>query len=125
MKKKVYAALCVALVIAAAALLLCLALPPAEQQKTDERLVITSFHPIYLFAQNLLQDTEGIRLECLSSPSTGCLHDYQLLTGDMERLSRADAFIICGGGMEGFLERAVTQFPAIRLIDSSTGIALL
>ena len=64
--------------------------------------VVTSFYPIYLFALNLLDGVDGVEVTNLTEPTTGCLHDYQLQTGDMKTLARADAFLINGAGMEGF-----------------------
>lgn len=87
--------------------------------------IVTSFYPIYIFAQNILKDVEDVNLTNLTHPSTGCLHDYQLLAGDMVTLSGADAIIINGGGMESFLPMIVSQFPHLKLIDSSIGIELL
>ena len=51
--------------------------------------VVTSFYPIYLFALNLTQGIDGITIRNLAAPNTGCLHDYQLSTGDMKVLNKA------------------------------------
>ena len=91
----------------------------------EEATVIASFYPVYIFAENLLEGTKGIGLSCITAPSTGCLHDYQLLAGDMAMLSSADAFLICGAGMEGYLNKALEQFPDLNIIDCSVGIELL
>ena len=40
----------------------------------------------------------------MAAPDVGCLHDYQLLPGDMVELEAADIFIFNGAGMESFLE---------------------
>ncbi len=87
--------------------------------------IVASFYPVYIFAQNILQGVPGISLSCMTAPSTGCLHDYQLLTGDMRLLSRADALIINGAGMETFLPDIHAQLPALQVIDASEGIELL
>ncbi len=87
--------------------------------------VVTSFYPIYLFAFNLLHDIDGVEVTNLTEPTTGCLHDYQLQTGDMKMLAKADAFLINGAGMEGYLEGVFEAFPALPVIDASTGVALL
>ena len=39
------------------------------------------------------------------------MHDYQLLSKDMKALGAADAFVINGAGMEGFLEKVIEQLP--------------
>lgn len=87
--------------------------------------VVTSFYPLYIFAQNILKDVPGVALSNLIHPTTGCLHDYQLLAGDMMALSQADALIINGGGMEAFLEPVREQFKALSVIDTSLGIELI
>ncbi len=87
--------------------------------------IVTSFYPIYLFALNLLDGTEGVTLTSLAEPGTGCLHDYQLQTGDMKALAKADAFLINGAGMEGYLEGVFEAFPTLLVVDASSGIALL
>ena len=111
-----------------AAMVLCLFLMTGVfiQSSAQEPVnIVTSFYPIYIFAQNILKDVEDVNLSNLTHPSTGCLHDYQLLAGDMVTLSQADAIIINGGGMENFLPMIVSQFPDLRVIDSSIGIELL
>ena len=87
--------------------------------------VVTSFYPIYLFAANLLDGAEGVTLTSLAEPGAGCLHDYQLQTGDMKELAKADAFLINGAGMEGYLEGVFEAFPALTVVDASTGVTLL
>ena len=87
--------------------------------------VVTSFYPIYLFASNLLDGAESVTLTSLAEPGAGCLHDYQLQTGDMKELAKADAFLINGAGMEGYLEGVFEAFPALTVVDASTGVELL
>ena len=87
--------------------------------------VVTSFYPIYLFALNLLDGVDGVEVTNLTEPTTGCLHDYQLQTGDMKTLARADAFLINGAGMEGYLEGVFEAFPTLPVVDASTGVELL
>ena len=87
--------------------------------------VVTSFYPIYLFARNLLDGVDGVEVTNLTEPTTGCLHDYQLQTGDMKTLARADAFLINGAGMEGYLEGVFEAFPTLPVVDASTGVELL
>ena len=102
-----------------AALLLCTpALASAET-------VVASFYPIYLFALNLLSGADGVEVASLAEPTSGCLHDYQLQTGDMKALARADVFLINGAGMEGYLEGVFDAFPALPVVDASQGVTLL
>lgn len=87
--------------------------------------VVTSFYPIYIFALNLLDGAAGVEVANMAAPGTGCLHDYQLQTGDMKLLAQADAFLINGAGMEGYLEGVFEAFPALPVTDASTGVELL
>lgn len=87
--------------------------------------VVTSFYPIYLFALNLLDGVEGVDVVSLAEPGTGCLHDYQLQTSDMKALAKADAFLINGAGMEGYLSGVFDAFPSLPVVDASQGVTLL
>ena len=87
--------------------------------------VVTSFYPIYILALNLLDGIEGVTLTNLADTNTGCLHDYQLQTGDMKQLAQADAFLINGAGMESYLEGVFETFPELTVVDASTGVTLL
>ena len=101
-----------------AALMMTSALASAET-------VVTSFYPIHLLARNLLEGIEGIELASLAEPTSGCLHDYQLQTGDMKTLARADVFLINGAGMEGYLEGVFEAFPTLPVVDASQDVTLL
>ena len=87
--------------------------------------VVASFYPIHLFARNLLDGIDGVEVTSLAEPTSGCLHDYQLQTGDMKALARADVFLINGAGMEGYLEGVFEAFPALPVVDASQGVTLL
>lgn len=101
--------------------LLLLALPAGAMGET----VVTSFFPIYVFALNLMEGVDGVTVESLTAPETGCLHDYQLQTGDMKLLNRADVFLINGAGMEGYLANVFDVFPELPVVDASVGVTLL
>ena len=68
---------------------------------------------------------DGITIRNLAAPNTGCLHDYQLSTGDMKVLNKADVFLINGAGMESYLTRVMDTFPKLPVVDASAGITLL
>ena len=57
-----------------------------KTEETDKLTVVTSFYPVYLLAQEIVQGAEGIRLENMAQPQTGCLHDYELSISDMKLL---------------------------------------
>ncbi len=87
--------------------------------------VVTSFYPIQLLALNLLHGADGVELVNLAAPGTGCLHDYQLSTGDMKALARADVFLINGAGMESYLDHVMQNLPDLPIVDASAGVELL
>lgn len=97
---------------------------PERVQSTD-RLILTSFHPVYIATINVADSIPGVRVENLTRPLTGCLHDYQLTPDDMRRLSKADVFVVNGAGMESFLDDVVKQRPGLRVIVASEGIPLM
>ena len=104
------------------ALLIALCLLPAL---ASAETVVTSFYPIYLFTLNLLDGVEGVTVRNLAAPDTGCLHDYQLQTGDMKTLAEADVFLINGAGMESYLDSVFDAFPNLPVTDASRGVTLM
>lgn len=96
-----------------------------SKDTTDKIEIITSFYPMYIIALNITDNVDNVILSNLTPNQTGCLHDYQFSTSDMKKLENADAFIINGGGMEGFLLDVTNQYPKLDIIDSSIGIDFL
>lgn len=94
-------------------------------QKNTQMRITASFYPVYIAALNITQDVDGIALSCLSQPTTGCLHDYQLTPQDMMVLEQTDLFLINGAGMEGYLDHVTNSLPELKVFDASAGIALL
>ena len=64
-------------------------------------------------------------MECMTSVETGCLHDYQLTPQDMKKLNSAYVLVVNGGGMETFLNKAIAQFPRLKIVEASKGIQLI
>ncbi len=89
-----------------------------KESDDSELLVMTSCNPVYLATINVVGDAEGVIVQNLSQPTTGCLHDYTLTTEDMKNLSKADVLIVNGGGMEGYLEDVVEAYPNLPIIDT-------
>ena len=84
--------------------------------------ILTSFYPLYIASLNIAGDVPGVAVENLTGPQTGCLHDFQATPADLVRISKADAFVVNGAGMESFLDKVMD--PS-RVIDASAGIPLL
>lgn len=88
-------------------------------------VVLSSFYPMYIAAKNIVGDCDGVTLQNLSEPQTGCMHDYQLTAEDMKKISAADAFLINGGGIENFLAEVTKQYPKLAIINACEGMELL
>lgn len=89
-----------------------------NEDNNNDILVMTSCNPVYLAAINVVGDTDSVKVQNLSQPTTGCLHDYTLTTQDMKNLSKADVLVVNGGGMEGYLDDVVAAYPELTIIDT-------
>lgn len=92
------------------------------QRDEEELLIVTSFYPMYVATLNVAGGCEGVAVENLSEPQTGCLHDFQLTPQDMQLLSEADVFVINGGGMESFLTEVASEYPDLVVINAGAAI---
>ena len=116
--RKILGLLCLSMLLAACS--------PQNTKTEEEKLtVVSSFYPVYLLAQEVMEDVNGVQLLNMAQPQTGCLHDYELTIADMKILEQADMLIINGGGMEGFLAQALERYPELEIVDTSHGIELL
>lgn len=102
-----------------------LLLPASARGEAALRRVVTSFYPVYVTALNVTAGVEGVEVTNLTSPHLGCLHDYQLTTGDVRQLSEADLLLANGAGMEPFLDKVARQSPGLRVVEVSEGIPLM
>lgn len=96
-----------------------------SHKKEADLRVVTSFYPVYVAALNLTDGVEGVAVESLTQPQTGCLHDFQLSPENMIALTGADLLLINGAGAESFLDQVVAQLPELPIVDASAGIELL
>lgn len=90
-----------------------------KKDESEKINILASFYPVYAMALAIGDGCDGIEISCLAAPSSGCLHDYQLTTSDMQKLSDCDLFLINGNGMESFVEKAYEQIPGLNLADTS------
>ncbi|MGE5416551.1 MAG: metal ABC transporter substrate-binding protein [Acidobacteriota bacterium] len=93
-----------------------------EKPLNGQVVILTSFYPVYTMTRNIAGNITGVRVENLTSPDIGCLHDYQLTTGDMKKLQKADFMVISGGGAESFLDKVAAQRPELKIIDAGHDI---
>ena len=108
-----------------AMLLACAMLCGCAAAGSEGKTFVTSFYPMYVFAQNVVKDVEDVTVVNLAGENVGCLHDYQLLTRDMVKLEKADALIINGGGMEQFMDKVIAQRPQMSVVNAGEGIEML
>ena len=107
-KKKLGFLLGVMVLLSLAGYLVCRFAGNGKQLNNDDKfLLVTSFYPMYILAENLTEGMEGVEVLNLTQNQTGCLHDYQLTSRDMKLLAKADAFLINGAGMELFMEKVL------------------
>ena len=108
-----------------ALLLTCLLVGGCSAQSAEGFRVVTSFYPMYIFAQNVCDGIDGVTVTNMADRSVGCLHDYQLQTRDMATLEEASALVINGGGMEQFMDKVISLRADLPVIDASAGIDML
>ena len=84
--------------------------------------IVTSFYPMYIIALNITDGAENIKLENMADVSVGCLHEYTLVTKDLVKLENADVFIQNGLGVELFMDKVISNYPNINIIDSSVNV---
>jgi len=70
-----------------------------EQTDGQELTVVTSFYPMYIAAENVIGDADGVRT--------------------------ADVFIINGGGIESFMKEVAEAYPNLKIIEACENISLL
>ncbi len=98
----------------------------AEKEETSDGLLcVTSFYPVQLLAESVTEGAEGVTVRNLTESHSGCIHDYTLTTQDMRLLSTAELFLINGGEMELFLQKAAEEYKDLEIVDTSKGYAFL
>lgn len=96
-----------------------------KKEETDGLLCVTSFYPVQLLAESVAEGAKAVEVRNLTENHSGCIHDYTLTTQDMRLLSEAELFLINGGEMELFLERAASEYEDLTIVDTSEGYAFL
>jgi zinc transport system substrate-binding protein len=87
--------------------------------------VVSSFYPVYVATINVVRGVPGVEVINMAASAAGCLHDYRLTPEDMVALSRANAWVVNGAGLEPFIEAAKRQVPSLTVIQASEGIPLI
>ena len=94
----------------------------AQKERSADKIILTSFYPIYIEALNVADGVPGVLVENLTKPTSGCLHDYQLAPEDLVKLEKGDCFIVNGLGMESFLDKVVKARASLKMISASDHI---
>ncbi|MBQ8042620.1 MAG: zinc ABC transporter substrate-binding protein [Clostridia bacterium] len=95
-----------------------------EEQETKFNIV-TSFYPMYIATLNITDGIDDISVKNLTSDMGGCIHDYVLSTTELVTLAKADVLVINGAGMEGFMDKVISNFSELDIIDASNGIDVI
>ncbi|MEA5415207.1 metal ABC transporter solute-binding protein, Zn/Mn family [Synechococcus sp. BA-132 BA5] len=92
--------------------------------RADRPNVLTTFLPITLFTHAVAGDCAEVTALI---PAASGPHDFQAKPGDVAALRKAKVLVKNGLGMESFLDKLVqgADNPALKVIDSSRGIATL
>ena len=90
----------------------------------DENLkIVTSFYPIYIMTANITQNVPGVEVVKMTESNVVCLHDYTISTTDMKKVEKADIYIQSGLGLESFMNKIISAYPKLNVIDSSMNIS--
>lgn len=92
------------------------------QQEDNNFKIVTSFYPIYIATLNITDGAENVKVENMTSNQVGCLHEYTLKTDDMLKIEKADVFVQNGKGLEGFMDKVLSTYPNLKIVDSSENI---
>lgn len=92
--------------------------------RADRPRVVTTFLPITLFTRAVAGDCAEVTALI---PAASGPHDFQARPGDVAAIRNARVLVKNGLGMESFLDKLVqgAENPALKVIDSSRGIATL
>lgn len=96
-----------------------------NEEKDTKFNIVTSFYPMYVATLNITDGVEDVAVSNLTSQTTGCIHDYVLTTSELVTLAKADALVINGAGMEGFMDKVISNFQSLDIIDASSGIEVI
>lgn len=90
-----------------------------KPNSSDSLTILTSFYPLYIHALNITKNIENVRVVNLTTAQTGCLHDYSLTTQDMKAFETASVLVVNGFGLETFLDKVISQYPNLPIINAS------
>ncbi len=86
-----------------------------------ETTVACTTYPVYLLAQAVTQDVDGVEPVLVINQQVSCLHNYTLTMNDMKTIEGCDLLAINGAGLEDFLDDVLEGRD---YLDCSQGIEL-
>lgn len=89
------------------------------KESSNQKKIVTSFYPMYVIALNLTDQIPEISVENMTNSVIGCIHNYTLQTGDLKKVDSADVFIKNGLGLESFMDKIISSYPRLKIIDAS------
>jgi ABC-type Zn uptake system ZnuABC Zn-binding protein ZnuA len=95
---------------------------PSLAQGEGERIAAASY-PVFLFTRYLNEGRNHFNVELMTSPGTGCPHEFNPRPQDLERLSTTHILVKNGLNLEIYLDRALAAAPPdVYVIDASEGV---
>jgi ABC-type Zn uptake system ZnuABC Zn-binding protein ZnuA len=90
-----------------------------------ERVAAASY-PVFLFTRYLNYGRDNFVVELMTSPGTGCPHEFNPRPQDLARLAETPILVKNGLNLEIYLDRALSAAkPDIFIIDASVGVPTL
>lgn len=94
-----------------------------DEIESSKFKIVTTFYPIYTIVQNITNGAQNIELVNMTDMNIGCLHDYTLSTTDMKKIENANVIVQNGLGLENFIDKILTTYSDIKVIDSSKNVS--
>lgn len=123
MKKKHIILLAIIIIVVLIIGLIILNIQKPKEQENTKFKIVTTFYPIYIMASNITEGANQVELVNMTDQNVGCLHDYTLATADMKKIEKANVLIQNGFGLESFMDKIISTYSNISIIDTSTNVA--
>ena len=122
MKKKIGIIILVVIVMIIAIGIIGKRVGEPKQEGKEQFKIVTTFYPMFIITQNITQGAQNVEMVNMADINTGCLHDYTLSTTDMKKLEKADVIVQNGLGLENFIDKVLSTYSEVQMIDSSKNI---
>ena len=119
-KKSIYIASIIVIILIIVLIIANLNRPEKTVNKNFK--ILTSFYPIYIMTQNIVDRANNIEISNMSDINVGCIHDYSLTTLDLRKLERTDVFIENGKDLESFTKNISNLYPNVKIIESAESV---